>query len=92
VAGLQLDVYALAAHEVWGKKPPDLTLTYYYVSDGKEVSRPAADPDETRERLLAAFRSIGAGSYQAAPSSACHWCAFLAFCEPGTAFVRANEA
>ena len=87
VAGLQLDVYALAAHEVWGKDPSDLTLTYYYVSEGKEVSRPAGDPKETKERLLAAFRSIGAGAYEAAPSAACHWCAFLPFCEPGSAFV-----
>ena len=87
VAGLQLDVYALAAHEVWNKDPSDLTLTYYYVSEGREVSRPAGDPSLTRERILAAFRSIAAGAFPATPSEACHWCAFLPFCEPGREFV-----
>ena len=87
VAGLQLDIYALAAHEVWGKKPSDLTLTYYYVSEGKEVSRPAGEPSETRERLLAAFEAIRSESYDPVPGAACHWCAFLPFCGPGRGFV-----
>jgi DNA helicase II / ATP-dependent DNA helicase PcrA len=88
VAGLQLDVYALAAHEVWGKKPEDLTLTYYYVSEGKEVSRAAGDMDAIRARILSSFRAIAESKYEPEPSAACHWCAFLPFCDAGQAFVN----
>ena len=88
VAGLQLDVYALAANEVWGKEPEELTLTYYYVSQGKEVSRPAGHMETIRERILTAFQSIQSAAYEPAPSATCHWCAFLPFCKPGRAFVE----
>ncbi|MGH2726204.1 MAG: PD-(D/E)XK nuclease family protein, partial [Actinomycetota bacterium] len=90
VAGVQLDIYALAAKEVWNKEPSDLTLTYYYVSEGKEVSRPAGNPAATHERILAAFTAISSASYEPSPSAACHWCAFLPFCEPGTKYVTDN--
>ena len=42
--GLQLDVYGLAAVEIWGKAPSDLTLTYLYLASGDEVAKPMDDP------------------------------------------------
>ena len=35
LANLQLDVYALACAEVWGKRPEDLRLTYLYLESGE---------------------------------------------------------
>jgi ATP-dependent DNA helicase UvrD/PcrA len=87
VAGLQLDVYALACHEVWGKSAEDLTLTYFYVAEGKEVSRRAGDPAETRARVLEALRSIAQGRFDPTPGEQCTWCGFLGLCDAGRAFV-----
>src|SRR5206468_4002223 len=57
LAGFQLDVYALACTEVWGKHPEDLTLTYVYLASNEEVGRPAGPVAETRDRVLAALRA-----------------------------------
>jgi DNA helicase-2/ATP-dependent DNA helicase PcrA len=88
VAGLQLDVYALACQEVWGKRAEDLTLTYFYVGEEKEVSRRALGGGETAKRVgevLAGLRGWAAG-----PGEQCHWCDFLRFCEPGLVFTGAG--
>ena len=37
-AGLQLDIYGLAAVEIWGKAPADVALTYFYLASGEEVT------------------------------------------------------
>jgi DNA helicase-2/ATP-dependent DNA helicase PcrA len=87
VAGLQLDLYALAAAEVWGKRPEDLTLTYVYLSEGVERSRPAGDPSATRARLVASLSAMRTGAYDPAPGEHCRWCDFLTFCEAGRAFT-----
>ncbi len=55
-AGLQLDIYGLAAAEIWGKAAGDITLTYYYLASGEEVTRPMDDPGLVRERVLALAR------------------------------------
>ena len=93
ITGLQLDLYALACIEVWGRKPDELTLTYLYLGEGTggtEVSRPAGDPDELRVRIKAYLEGIGRGQYEATPGRQCHWCDFLPFCAPGRAYVEAN--
>ena len=87
VAGLQLDLYALACQEVWGKRPEDLTLTYFYVSEGREVSRPAGTAGETKTRVVASLKGIAAGRYQPEPGEQCTWCAFLDLCDAGKRFV-----
>jgi DNA helicase-2/ATP-dependent DNA helicase PcrA len=91
ITGLQLDLYSLACAEVWGKRPEDLTLTYLYLSTGEEVTRPAGDTAEVRQRVVDALRRIAVGEFEASPGRQCRWCDFLAFCEPGKAFVAANE-
>ena len=87
LAWLQLDLYALACVEVWGKLPEDLTLTYFYLASGEEVSRPAGDPAEIRARVTEALRGIAAREFTPTPSEQCRWCDFLSFCDPGRAYV-----
>jgi DNA helicase-2/ATP-dependent DNA helicase PcrA len=86
IAGLQLDVYALACTDVFGKRAEDLTLTYLYLATGDEWSRPAGDPAETRSRVLKSLAGIGAGEFTPTPGDQCRWCDFLPFCEAGQAF------
>jgi DNA helicase-2/ATP-dependent DNA helicase PcrA len=88
LTGLQLDLYALACVDVFGKDPGDLTLTYFYLAEGKEVSRPAGDPAEVRARVTEALAGIAAGRFEASPGRQCRWCDFLSFCPPGQAFVE----
>ena len=44
VGRLQLDIYGLACAEIWGKAAGDITLTYFYLAGGEEVTRPMDDP------------------------------------------------
>jgi DNA helicase-2/ATP-dependent DNA helicase PcrA len=87
ITGLQLDLYALACVEVFGKRPEDLTLTYFYLGEEKEVSREAGDPAATRRRVLAWLGGIASGQFEARPGEQCAWCDFLTFCEPGRQFL-----
>ncbi len=87
LAWLQLDLYALACMEVWGKRPEDLKLTYFYLASGEEASRPAGDPAETRARVTEALRRIAAREFTPTPGEFCHWCDFLSFCDAGRAHV-----
>lgn len=88
VAGLQLDLYALACVDVWGKRPEDLTLTYFYLSEETEASRTAGDPEGVRRRVAATLRGVSGGEFPAEPGPHCRWCDFLPFCPEGRAYVR----
>jgi DNA helicase II / ATP-dependent DNA helicase PcrA len=88
LSGMQLDIYGLACAEVWGKRPEDLTLTYFYLSEGKEVTRAAGPVHEVRDRLLEAIGRAAAGEFGATPGPQCRWCDFLSFCEPGRSYLR----
>jgi DNA helicase-2/ATP-dependent DNA helicase PcrA len=90
--GFQLDLYGLACVEIWGKQPKELTLTYFYLAEGKEVSRTAGDPQETRDRVRDALAGIVGGRYEPTPSERCRWCDFLSFCDAGRAFVEKSRA
>ncbi|HLB62485.1 MAG TPA: ATP-dependent DNA helicase [Actinomycetota bacterium] len=83
LAGLQLDLYALACAEVWGKMPEELTLTYLYLASGEEATRPAGDLEETRARVVDALRAIAAEHFDPTPGPQCRWCDFLPFCDAG---------
>ncbi|MGH2556596.1 MAG: PD-(D/E)XK nuclease family protein, partial [Actinomycetota bacterium] len=89
MAGLQLDLYALACTEIWGKRSEDLTLTYFYLAGGDEVSRPAGDTEETRARAISSLQGIAAREFRPIPSEQCHWCDFLSFCDAGKRYVEA---
>jgi DNA helicase-2/ATP-dependent DNA helicase PcrA len=91
LAGLQLDVYALACTEVWHKRPEDLTLTYFYLASGEEVSRAAGDPEETRARVAEAFRGVVGRRFDPEPGPSCRWCDFLPFCDAGKGYMAASD-
>jgi DNA helicase-2/ATP-dependent DNA helicase PcrA len=90
LSGLQLDIYALACTEVWRKRAEDLTLTYFYLASGEEVSRAADDPEATRARISSALEGISNGSFEPTPGDQCRWCDFLSFCDAGRRFVGAE--
>jgi DNA helicase-2/ATP-dependent DNA helicase PcrA len=88
LARTQLDVYALACIDVWGKRPEDLTLTYLYLSTGEEVSHRIDDAEAVRARVAASLHGITSGAFDAEPGEHCAWCDFRPFCEPGRAWVE----
>jgi DNA helicase-2/ATP-dependent DNA helicase PcrA len=88
LARTQLDVYALACIDVWGKRPEDLTLTYLYLSTGEEVSHRVDDAEAVRARVAASLQGITSGAFDAEPGEHCAWCDFRPFCEPGRAWVE----
>jgi len=92
LASTQLDLYALACIDVWGKRPEDLTLTYLYLASGEEVSHAAPDPDRVRERVAAWLNGIRAARFEATPGEHCRWCDFLTFCDAGKTFVEASAS
>ncbi len=87
ISGLQLDLYALACAEVWGKRSEEMTLTYLYLASGEEATRRAGDPEATRQHVAAALRSIRAGLFEPTPGEQCRWCDFLSFCDAGRRHV-----
>jgi DNA helicase-2/ATP-dependent DNA helicase PcrA len=91
LTSLQLDIYALACTELWGKRPEDLTLTYVYLASNTEVSVPAGDVAATRARVAATLRGIAEGRFEPTPGPFCTWCDFLPFCTAGTRHVRARD-
>jgi DNA helicase-2/ATP-dependent DNA helicase PcrA len=90
--GLQLDVYGLAAVEIWGKAPSDLTLTYLYLASGDEITKPMDDPALVRSRVEASLAAVGDGAFDPTPGRWCTHCDFRSFCDAGQAWLRANEA
>lgn len=87
LARAQLDLYALACIDVWGKRPEELTLTYLYLATGEERSYPAARTEELRARVSAWLAGIAAGAFDPTPGEHCRWCDFRPFCAAGRAFV-----
>lgn len=87
----QLDLYALAAQEIWGKAAEDLTVTFVYLRDEAERSYPGRPAVEIRTELQDALTAIAGGTFEAAPGSQCRWCDFKRDCAPGTAWLSQHE-
>ena len=85
---LQLDIYALACIDVWGKRPEDLTLTYLYLDPGEEISFAVDDTDAIRAQVTESLRGIAGERFAPQPGPQCRFCDFLSFCPEGTAFVE----
>jgi len=88
LAKTQLDVYALACIDVWGKRPQDLTLTYLYLASDDEVSHAVDDEGAIRERVGGWLRGIGEAAYEPTPGPQCRWCDFRPFCDAGRAWLE----
>lgn len=87
LARAQLDLYALACIDVWGKRPEDLTLTYLYLGTGEEVSHTVDDADVVRSRVAAWLEGIAAGAFEPTPGPSCRWCDFRPFCDAGSRWL-----
>jgi DNA helicase II / ATP-dependent DNA helicase PcrA len=91
IANLQLDLYALACVDIWGKRPDDLLLTYLYLSTGDVVTHGVDNVGDVRARILRSLGELASGRFEPTPGPQCHWCDFLPFCPAGRAFVDAVE-
>lgn len=92
---VQLDLYALAAQEVWGKSPGDVTVTFVYLGGAGEGgaavaverSRPASPAVKIHAELEERLRAIDAGEFAPSPGSWCGYCDFRRFCPEGAQFL-----
>ena len=86
---VQLELYALAAQEIWGKSPEEVSLTFVYLGGDqvKEVTVEVRPAEVIRKELTAALESIGAGEFAAIPSPACGHCDFTRWCAPGKEYL-----
>jgi len=84
---LQLDLYALACVDIWGKDPSELTLTYFYVAEPLSVERRVGSVDEIRARVGSSLTDIAARRFDPSPGESCRHCDFLPFCDAGRAVV-----
>ncbi len=89
---LQLELYGLACVEIWGKRPEDLTLTYFYLARGEAVQQPMSNPASVRSRVQASLDAISAGAFEPIPGAWCAWCDFRSFCEAGRTWLADNAS
>jgi DNA helicase-2/ATP-dependent DNA helicase PcrA len=81
----QLELYALAAQEIWGKRPDELSLTFVYLGDASEKQVAVRPASEIRADLELMLKSVAAGAFDPRPSAACKFCDFLRDCPEGRA-------
>jgi RecB family exonuclease len=91
-ASTQLDLYAIAASDVWGERPSSLRTTYCYLREDGTFRLIETDWDEARlatarKDLSASLAGLAAGDYGAAPGSWCVRCEWREVCRPGRAFL-----
>jgi DNA helicase-2/ATP-dependent DNA helicase PcrA len=88
-AGFQLDLYALAAVDCWGRDPAGLRTTEWYVREGAGLTREwdAAAVARVRGRLAELLAAVAAGRFDPVPGSYCSRCAHVAVCPAGQSAV-----
>jgi RecB family exonuclease len=86
-AGFQLDLYALAAVDCWGREPAGLRTTEWYVREGAGVSRDwdAEAVNAVRGRLDELLGRVAAGRFEPVAGTYCGRCAHVAACPAGPA-------
>ena len=86
-AGFQLDLYAVAAVDCWGRDPAGIRTTEWYVREGAGATRDwdAAAVEAVRTRLGELLADVAAGFFGATPGSYCQRCAHVAACPEGQA-------
>jgi DNA helicase-2/ATP-dependent DNA helicase PcrA len=89
----QLDLYALAAQEIWGKRPEDLTVTFVYLGDQNERTYPGRPAEEIRAELEQVLSEVAGDGFEPRPSAnVCPHCDFKRDCAAGTAFLAQLQA
>lgn len=93
---VQLQAYALAiADGGFGANPPDrTTVTFAYLGGDITEESHEVDADWLRSAeatITSLLDSASAGEKTAAPGEACRHCDFSRFCEPGTAWLEADQ-
>ncbi len=88
---VQLEAYAVAAHEVpfATTRPDTVDVTFAYLGDGLHTVTERVNDEwrhRARERLTGLLAGIESEQWQATPSAACGHCDFRRFCEPGLAW------
>jgi DNA helicase-2/ATP-dependent DNA helicase PcrA len=88
-AGFQLDLYAVAAVDCWGREPGSVRTTEWYVREGAGVTRDwdPARIDAVRDRLADLLAQVAAGRFEPVPGSYCGRCAHVAACPEGGAAI-----
>jgi DNA helicase-2/ATP-dependent DNA helicase PcrA len=81
-SGVQLDVYALAAVDVWRHEPASLRTTYCYLDGGDLVSRDFDDARiaAVRDRVAGYLAQFGAAMFEPNPGGWCTRCDFRDIC------------
>ena len=89
----QLEVYALAAVEQFGRSPESLTTTYLHLATGERRSRTwsAHAVAEAEGALTAALAMVDVGELLAVPNRTCGDCDALEVCPPGLVHVAEGE-
>ncbi|MFZ0761269.1 MAG: ATP-dependent DNA helicase [Candidatus Sulfotelmatobacter sp.] len=77
---LQLSIYAMAAHEMWGYKIGDLVFHNLEGNIPVVSRRTEFQLAEARERVLAVARGIAAGNFEPNLDFHCNFCAFRGLC------------
>jgi DNA helicase-2/ATP-dependent DNA helicase PcrA len=96
-AQVQLEAYAVAAADgALSTAPPEaITVTFAYLGGGdlEEVVIKADEEwlAEARSHLVTLLDRAAGPEYPQTPSSECHRCDFLRFCDAGRAFVSDQE-
>ena len=86
-AGFQLDLYALAAVDCWGREPEAVRTTEWYVREGAGLTREwnGQAVDAVRERLAGLLDGVAAGRNGPVPGSYCARCPHVSACPEGQA-------
>jgi DNA helicase II / ATP-dependent DNA helicase PcrA len=89
---VQLDLYALAAVDVWREDPAGLRTTYCYLHNDGSHRLVSSDWDAerlatVRAGLAATLGGLAAGDYRATPGAWCSRCEWQETCRPGRAWL-----
>ncbi|HEX2275110.1 MAG TPA: ATP-dependent DNA helicase [Acidimicrobiales bacterium] len=93
-AGVQLDIYGLAAIDTWRADPARLRTSYCWLqADGPPVVESldwaAGTVERVRAGLVSTLDDVAAGRYAPTPGAWCRGCDFLSVCPAGQARLGA---
>jgi DNA helicase II / ATP-dependent DNA helicase PcrA len=87
-AGVQLDLYGLAAIDTWGADPARLRTTYCWLRPGEAPLVETTDwapamVEKVRSGVVDTLDRVAAGHFSPTPGAWCRSCDFLAVCPAG---------